>query len=325
MISFIFVLLSYKQYITVFNCCQLLYTVYLQGSNKNFSCYLSVNIVTLDKIGIIKQMMEVGIEMSKKFFFFDIDGTLAVGRPGKGYIPESAKLALKKLEEQGHFLALATGRSQAMAEGYLKEFGFENMVHDGGNGFTIHDQIIDMKPLDYEKCIHLIDECKEKDFIWAFQPDNTTRRLAPDSRFYDYTHDVFMDTVVKENVNPRDYDKIYKVYIACHPSEEEKLETLKELPWYRFHDEYIFVEPGDKSVGIKAVVDYFGGKYEDVVVFGDNRNDLSMFCDEWTSIAMGNAVDELKEKADYVTTNAWDDGIYHACKHFGWIDESSDL
>ena len=44
---------------------------------------------------------------------------------------------------------------------------------------------------------------------------------------------------------------------------------LKELPWCRFHEEYLFVEPGDKSVGIKAMVDYFHGNYEDVVVFGD--------------------------------------------------------
>ena len=64
----------------------------------------------------------------KKFFFFDIDGTLAVGTPGDQYIPESTKLALKKLEEEGHFLAIATGRSYAMAKDHMKELGFKNMV-----------------------------------------------------------------------------------------------------------------------------------------------------------------------------------------------------
>lgn len=29
--------------------------------------------------------------MNRKFFFFDIDGTLAVGTPGRQYIPESTK------------------------------------------------------------------------------------------------------------------------------------------------------------------------------------------------------------------------------------------
>lgn len=207
-----------------------------------------------------------------------------------------------------------------MAYQYMQDLGFENMVSDGGNGITIHNQLIEIKPLDYDKCIALIDECKEKGYIWAFSPDNETRRLAPDDRFYEFTHDVYMDTVVKKDLDPREYERIYKVYVACFAPEEEKLEMLKELPWCRFHEEYLFVEPGDKSVGIKAMVDYFHGNYEDVVVFGDEKNDLSMFSSEWTSIAMGNAIDDLKKKADYITTNVDEDGIYNACKYFGWID-----
>ena len=34
-----------------------------------------------------------------------------------------------------------------------------------------------------------------------------------------------------------------------------------------------------------------------------------------------NAIDELKEKATYVTTPCDQDGIYNACVHFGWIQE----
>lgn len=32
----------------------------------------------------------------RKYLFFDIDGTLAVGTPGAQYVPESTKLALKE-------------------------------------------------------------------------------------------------------------------------------------------------------------------------------------------------------------------------------------
>ena len=68
-----------------------------------------------------------------------------------------------------------------------------------------------------------------------------------------------MDTEVVEGLDPRNYEQIYKVYVACFASEEQKLETLKELPWCRFHKEYLFVEQGDKSVGIKMMVDHFNG------------------------------------------------------------------
>ena len=37
------------------------------------------------------------------------------------------------------------------------------------------------------------------------------------------------------------------------------------------------------------------------------------------AIAMGNAIDELKEVATFVTKNCDDDGIEYACQHFHWI------
>lgn len=256
--------------------------------------------------------------MGRKYFFFDIDGTLAIGSPGK-YIPKSAKLAIEQLRKQGHFLAIATGRSYAMAHDYMKEIGFENMVSDGGNGVTINGELLGITPLDKEMAIALIEECIEKNIIWAISPDNKKRRIAPDHRYHEVTQDTYMETIVDENLDIYSFDEIHKVYVACFPGEEDQLEMLKQLPFARYHKEYIFVEPDDKSIGIKRIMDYFNADYKDVVVFGDEKNDLKMFIPEWTSIAMGNAIEPLKQKATYVTKDAKDDGIYYACKHFGWI------
>ena len=165
--------------------------------------------------------------MNKKFFFFDIDGTLAVGTPGRQYIPESTKKAILMLKEQGHFVAIATGRSYAMAVDHMRSLGFENMVSDGGNGITINNELITIKPLDYQKCIDLIDECKEKGFIWAISPDNKQEDWHRILAFMNFTHDVYMDTEVVDGLDPRNYDQIFKVYVACFSPEEQKLETLK--------------------------------------------------------------------------------------------------
>ena len=118
-----------------------------------------------------------------------------------------------------------------------------------------------------------------------------------------------MKTEVVEGLDPRDYDQIYKVYIACFKGEEEKLESLKKLPWCRFHKEYLFVEPGDKSKGIKRMVEHLDGDIKDVVVFGDEKNDLSIFISEWISIAMGNATEEIKNLATEITLDNDHDGI----------------
>ena len=51
----------------------------------------------------------------------------------------------------------------------------------------------------------------------------------------------------------------------------------------------------------------------------DGINDMDMFKQSPLSIAMGNAVPQLKQIASHVTTNASEDGIKNACLYFQWI------
>jgi hypothetical protein len=44
-----------------------------------------------------------------------------------------------------------------------------------------------------------------------------------------------------------------------------------------------------------------------------------MFTDDWTKVAMGNAIPALKEKADLITTDVRDEGIYIACMELGLL------
>ena len=69
------------------------------------------------------------------------------------------KLALQKLREQGHFLAIATSRSYAMAKDTMEKLGFYDMVSDGVNGITIHDQLLGIEPLDYKQIYKVYIAC----------------------------------------------------------------------------------------------------------------------------------------------------------------------
>lgn len=259
------------------------------------------------------------MEQRKKYFFFDIDGTL-IPQSGGAEVPASTRAAIDELRRRGHFCAIATGRSQFLAQGACQMMGFDNMVSDGGYGITLEGKLIGIRPLDRELCLQLAEQCDRMGYLWAVSPENSAIRLTRDQRFADVVGGYYMKTVVVPDLDISSFPEILKMYVACEPGDEKKIPALSQLTWARYQKEYIFVEPTDKAVGIRQVMDYYHAPYEDVVVFGDALNDLSMFLpDQWTCIAMGNAVPELKERATFVTKNSADDGIAYALRHFGWI------
>lgn len=60
---------------------------------------------------------------------------------------------------------------------------------------------------------------------------------------------------------------------------------------------------------------YFEISKDQAYAFGDGYNDQAMFKEAGHCIAMGNAVDVLKEKATYVTDTIENDGILKALYH----------
>ena len=67
------------------------------------------------------------------------------------------------------------------------------------------------------------------------------------------------------------------------------------------------------------MIKYFGLKLEDTMAFGDGGNDISMLRHAAIGVAMGNASDEVKAAANYVTASVDDDGIKKALEHFNII------
>ena len=102
--------------------------------------------------------------------------------------------------------------------------------------------------------------------------------------------------------------------------EEASFKNKDQLGSLRFEKEYLMFQPDNKKGGILKMMEILYAPLQDVVVFGDDYNDLDMFDkDLWTCVAMGNACDALKEKATYITDNNVDDGIYHICEKMKWF------
>ena len=75
-----------------------------------------------------------------------------------------------------------------------------------------------------------------------------------------------------------------------------------------------------KGSGVQAVLDMYNDPEGITYGFGDSMNDASLLQSTNIGIAMGNACDELKQYADYITDNIENDGIYKALKKYGLLE-----
>lgn len=273
----------------------------------------------------IKKILMKGIltmHTQRKFFFFDIDGTLTNKNPGGDILPSTIK-TLEKLKENGHIISIATGRDHLSALKFAHTANIHNVVSDGGNGIIINDEVKHIHPLNKEHCLQVIDECIEKNIGICIVSDFTGKWYSHNTRIYDqYQSQPYFKLTIIEDLDYHKVDNFYKVYVGIDANKEDTIVSLAKtnLPYVRFSPGHLEIEPDDKYQGILDMLSYYNGNEEDVIVFGDGKNDIKMMSKAHTSIAMGNAIDQVKEIATFVTKRNDDDGIEYACKHFGWID-----
>lgn len=258
--------------------------------------------------------------MRKKYFFFDIDGTLtSVIR--HGFVPENTRKALLKLKKAGHFVAIATGRPFYFANDIANDLAIDYLVCNGGNDLYVKETCIRHEPHDRNLILQAIMECMQHDIGFCVSTDNTIRRLSHNRRFLDSIGKTMFrgDLQIEENLDYTQIEQFERIFIAVTKNQEATLSIFKEQPPIRYQDAYVIVEPDDKFRGISLLMKHMQAPLEDVIVFGDGRNDIKMFQQAPYAIAMGNAIDPLKKLADYVTTSSDEDGITHALTYFHWI------
>lgn len=279
--------------------------------------------------------------MNKKIIFLDVDGTLTYEEEK---VSKRVVEAIQQARKNGHYVFLCTGRNKIGAS-FLDEIGFDGIIASAGSYIEVNGQMIDESYLTYEEVQEVQQAMDECGVLYNMEATNCT--FADDEIIGLYIQGFLkmdhmnseMQRLIHEHKQQlhvkslQDYanhpELVHKIsFIAINRESLQQLEEkLSSQYLFVIHDLYSLntingelIKYGvDKGKAVLKVVEHLGQSIEDTICFGDSRNDYEMLETCYYGVAMGNAVDELKEIATTVCETVQEDGIYHEFKRLGII------
>lgn len=258
-----------------------------------------------------------------KALFFDVDGTLVSF--GTHRIPQSTCNALARARANGVKLFTATGRPRQFLNNIQQ---VEPLMHGyvlaTGALCVCGDTVVNKSVIPADEAEAIVEFCNARGraaaVIGTRDVQIVNRNAEVDTVFYD----MLKVTYDKFDVPLRDVLAQGVLQITPFLTADEERKLLSTLPgcasarWYpSFCD--ITSALADKAGGIRSIADYLGIDVSETMAFGDGGNDISMLQAAGVGVAMGNALDEVKAHADYVTADVDHDGVKNALEHFGVI------
>lgn len=259
--------------------------------------------------------------MMIKAIFIDFDNTLYSHFSGQ--IPVSTIKALQEIDKKNVKIFLDTGRPI----NELKLFNLDEINFTGyilKNSQEIYDHNFNLlESFDIEGKLkqEII-----KMFVDKVLPVNLCNTKGSYINYIDDTVKKVLKLFSTEPPEISEYKNdsfnMATIYVKDINEENEKLNHLKdiaELTHWNPHGISVVPKGMDKIYGIKYMLEKYQLKNEEIICFGDGHNDISMLEFATNGVAMGNASDDVKDKASYVTTHIDEDGIENALKHYGLV------
>lgn len=260
----------------------------------------------------------------KKAFFFDIDGTLVHEKKGKLFVSDKNIQAIKTLRKQGYKTFIATGRTQGFVPQAVLDLPMDGFITANGSVVRVAGELI------YEKLFpqHAIDKvlefCEKHNHDWLFEGEQAyVNNLESEDLSYFYNNVIVNKDKIITTHNLYNVT-IYNALVLGRNVDSEALQ-------HTLGDEYViapqnkhgyvdcYLTGHTKANGIDKVVENLGLEGYETYAFGDGNNDLEMFDRVDVAIAMENASDRLKEKADIITKTNYHDGVYYGLDKLGLI------
>lgn len=254
-----------------------------------------------------------------KAIFFDIDGTLVSFQTHQ--VPASTREAISALRAKGIKVFIATGRHMR-AINNLGDMEFDGYITmNGSYCLEGKDEVIYRRGIPKEDILAMIDyQEKVENFPSALVQENAIWMNYSNQAVEEIFELLKFSDVPLRPLREVADETVYQVIAFFQKEQQERImSVMPHAEATRWNPMFSDVVPhgSSKAVGIDKMLEHFGIALEDSMAFGDGGNDVEMLQHVPIGIAMGNAEEEVKAIADYVTDTVDNDGILKALKHFG--------
>lgn len=248
--------------------------------------------------------------MNYKLLLFDLDGTLL--RSDKT-ISDTTLDVLQKCREKGFLIGISTSRSEKNCLLFLKELKPDVIISSGGALLKYHESYIHKAEFSVEETGRMIMLAKE---ICGVDVEITIDTLK--QHYWNYKidpselDDSWGESIYTDFTDFRECGLKMCVEIFDEAQAEQLAESLPDCDCVKFIDGdwYKFTKKtATKETAIKTLCEKCDISVDKIIAFGDDLVDIGMLKLCGRGIAMGNALEEVKQAADVVIGSNDEDGI----------------
>lgn len=259
-----------------------------------------------------------------KMLVVDIDGTIMSEKRG---ISENLKKHVSALIKNDIKVVIATGRMHCSAMHIAKELGTDSPIISYQGGLikdTNHNTIL-VKHCDENLAREIIEYLRKENFhINIYINDNL---IVEDESEYikDYAKGKFIDYEIVKTLDNVSFEGLNKILAIDHDT--QRIEKLVEALSKEYKEQLYIVKStphfceisnpeATKGNGIRFLANQWNIKQDEIMAIGDQDNDIEMLLAAGVRVAMGNATENLKKVANFITKSVDEDGVIHAIKEF---------
>lgn len=267
--------------------------------------------------------------MKYKLICIDMDGTLL---NSKHEVSDENKDAIKKANEKGIKIAITTGRIFCSAKYYSDIIGVSTPII-ASNGAYIRekdrDEVIYSNTIPNDLIVKIYDVIHKYGLKLSFNTCNTllSSYELPETHAYKVMNKLVSDDnkvtfIVYKSIDdilPKYENQILKGIVIEKEDTETLFKAKEELKAKYGNDLHVvssdpynfevMLNTSTKGNAVKTLAEKFGFTSDEVICIGDSENDISMLKYAGMGVAMGNALDLVKDLADYITEDNEHSGV----------------